>query len=112
MHVADAKQLIKDLTPLRRKRPELFKDLDWKLSEESPDIMSPNEDQRDYDFRQYAFFFVQDGSYLGWMWEEKFYYTPDRPFEVQWLDHPSSSVAKRFIPKGTGRFYKGKYNCP
>ena len=112
MHLADAKQLIKDLTPLRRKRPELFEKLYWKLSEESPDTINPREDQREYDFRNYCFFFVQSGSYLGWRWEEKFDYTPDRPFEVHWLDHPSSAVAKRFIPKGTGRFYKGEYNGP
>ena len=110
MHLADAKQLIKALTPLRRKRPELFEKLYWKLSEESPDTINPREDQREYDFRRYAFFFVQSGSYLGWRWEEKFDYTPDRPFEVHWLDHPSNAVAKSFIPEGTGRFYKGKYN--
>ena len=44
MHLADAKQLIKDLTPLRRKRPEVFEKLYWKLSEESPDTMNPRED--------------------------------------------------------------------
>ena len=112
MHLADAKQLIKDLTPLRRKRPELFDKLYgsvyWKLSRESPDIMDPNEEEREYDFRQYTFFFVQSGSYLGWRWEEKFDYTPDHPFEVHWLDHPSNDVAKKFIPEGMGRFYKGK----
>ena len=110
MHLADAKQLIKDLTPLRRKRPELFEKLYWKLSTRSPDIMNPLEEEREFDFRQYTFFFVQSGSYLGWRWEQKFDYTPDHPFEVHWLDPPSSAVAKSFIPEGLERFYKGKYN--
>lgn len=107
MRVADAKQLIKDLTPLRRKRPALFEKLYWKLSTESPDTVNPRGDP-EFEFRNYAFFFVQSESYLGWRWEEKFDYTPDRPFEVHWLDPPSNAVAKRFIPNGNGRFYKGK----
>ena len=113
MRVADAKQLIKDLTPLRRKRPALFnhalfKKLYWKLSSESPDVIDPRGDP-EFDFRNYTFYFVQSGSYLGWRWEQSFDYTPDHPFEVHWLDPPSSDVAKRFIPSGTGRFYKGEY---
>jgi len=32
MHIADAKQLIKDLLPLCRKRPSLFKGIFWLLS--------------------------------------------------------------------------------
>lgn len=78
MHVADAKQLIKDLTPLRRKRPALFKKLYWKLSTESPDVVNPRDPDMEFEFRNYTFFFVESGSYLGWRWEQKFDYTPDR----------------------------------
>ena len=83
MHIADAKQLIKDLLPLRRKRPSLFKDrrnkeIYWQLSRQSPDILNPNQNP-EFQFRTYAFFFVeagQEGQYLGWRWKERFDYTP------------------------------------
>ena len=121
MRVADAKQLIKDLTPLRRKRPELFQDDDafplplyWKLSQTSPDVVNPNPDAWDFgdQYRTFGFYFVQDGSCLGWRWEEKYDYTPDHPFEVHWLDPVSDEVASKWVPSGLGRFFKGYYEPP
>ena len=161
MHIDDAKQLIKDLTPLRRKRPDLFKHcysntvLKWSLSKESPDTIDPSTYQ-DCEFRNYTFFFVQSGEHLGWRFEQSFDYTPgeypcvmlrgsvrdesyrslevcrsitfahisflnflhtlpclsDRPFEVHWFGHVPDAVARRFIPSGMGRFYKGYYVPP
>ena len=119
MHIAQGKQLIKDLLPLRRKRPSLFKDrrnkeICWELSRQSPDILNPNQNP-EFQFRTYAFFFVeagQEGQYLGWRWEEKFDYTPDKPFEVTWYGHVPNNVAKDFVPSGLGRFYKGFFEPP
>lgn len=120
--VAQAKELINDLLPLRRKRPELFSDryFHWKLSDESEDIADPRDFMPDY--HNYCFSFVQAGSRLGWRWEKKFDYTPDHPFEVHWLDpvpnkksndyQAYADVAKSFIPSGTGRFFKGLYEPP
>lgn len=112
MRIADAKQLIKDLIPLRRKRPGLFKDLHWKLSQASPDIIDTNAEPDMFEFRTFAFFFVQSGAHLGWRWEEKYDYTPDHPFEVHWLDQVPAEVASSFIPSGMKRFYKGYYEPP
>ena len=119
MHIADAKQLIKDLLPLRRKRPCLFKDdrneeVFWQLSEESPDIIDPNQEP-ELQYRRYSFFFVEagdDNQYLGWRWEQKWDYTPDHPFEMTWFGHVPKKVAKQFVPSGMGRFYKGYYEPP
>ena len=36
----------------------------------------------------------------------------DRPFEVHWFGHVPDAVARRFIPSGMGRFYKGYYVPP
>lgn len=121
--VAEAKELINDLLPLRRKRPDLFSDnyFYWKLSDESEDIANPRMDFMP-DYHNYCFYFVQAGSRLGWRWEQKFDYTPDHPFEVHWLDPVPSKksndyqayadVAKSFIPSGTERFFKGLYEPP
>jgi len=119
MHIAEGKQLIKDLLPLRRKRPSLFKgdrggEVYWQLSRESPDILDPNQDP-EFQFRQYSFFFVEagdDSQYLGWRWEQKWDYTPDHPLEVTWFGHVPKKVAKGFVPSGMGRFYKGYYEPP
>jgi len=119
MHIAQGKQLIKDLLPLRRKRPGLFRDdrnkeVYWQLSRESPDILDPNQDP-EFQFRQYSFFFVEagdDSQYLGWRWEQKWDYTPDHPLEVTWFGHVPKKVAKHFVPSGMGRFYKGYYEPP
>jgi hypothetical protein len=122
--VAEAKELINDLLPLRRKRPELFSDryFHWKLSDESEDIANPRMDEYMPDYHNYCFSFVQAGSRLGWRWEKKFDYTPDHPFEVHWLDpvpnkksndyQAYADVAKSFIPSGAGRFFKGLYEPP
>ena len=122
MHIADAKQLIKDLLPLRRKRPGLFKDdrnqeVYWQLSKESPDIIDPNQNSEfeTFEFRTFAFFFVEAGQekqYLGWRWEQKYDYTPDHPFEVTWFGHVPKSVAEDYVPSEMGRFYKGYYEPP
>eukprot|EP00986_Skeletonema_menzelii_P011060 scaffold5571_cov102-Skeletonema_menzelii.AAC.2 len=121
--VAQAKELIDELLPLRRKRPELFSDryFHWKLSDESEDVADPRMDFMP-DYHNYCFYFVQAGSRLGWRWEKKFDYTPDNPFEVHWLDpvpnkksndyQAYADVAKSFIPNGAGRFFKGLYEPP
>ena len=112
MHIADAKQLIKDLLPLCRKRPSLFKGISWQLSKQSPDIEGP---EPEFEFRTFAFFFVKGGDkgeYLGWRWEQRFDYTTDYPFEVTWFGHVPKRVAKDFVPSGLGRFWKGYYQPP
>ena len=112
MHIADAKQLIKDLLPLHRKRPNLFKGNFWLLSKQSPDIEGP---EPEFEFRTFAFFFVEAGEekeYLGWRWEQRFDYTTDYPFEVTWFGHVPKRVAKDFVPSGLGRFWKGYYQPP